>query len=120
MLRFLCNFLLVMRRYLTFLEAEQQGDSITMEAIIVAYLPFWYVTKKHVSFNTQLRLIETNYHNLPISVLQQICINRTKRQKAGTIASLYAKERALDQIMEQLMPFFQAFFLHDPKYNMSM
>ena len=107
LLRFLCNFLLLMRKYLTFLEAEQQGDSVTMEAVIVEYLPFWFITKKKVSFNNQLRLIELYYNRLPISVLQQIRINRTKRQKPGSTPSMYIKESALDQIMERLMPFFK-------------
>ena len=105
--RFLCNFLVIVHKYLLFLEAEQQGDALTMESVLVEYMPVFYITKKTNSFNTQLRLMELYYNRLPISILQQIRINRTKRQKAGAGPSSHQKESAIDQIMERLMPFFK-------------
>ena len=46
LLGFQCNYLLLMRKYMAFLEAEQQGDSLSMEAGVVEYQPYWSVTKK--------------------------------------------------------------------------
>ena len=104
--RYLCNYLVVMRKYLAFCKAEQEGDAVTMEAVVVDYLPVLYATKKHKSFATQLRLIEMYYHRIPISILQLIRLNRTKLQKKGSPYT-FQKESALDQIMERLMPFFK-------------
>ena len=107
--RYLCNFLLIVRKYMTFLQGEQQGDALAMESAVVEYLPIFYATKKTNSFNTQLRLMELYYNRIPISILQQIRINRTKHQKARSNKyTLYPKESALDQIMERLMPFFKS------------
>ena len=105
--RYLCNFLLITKKYMRFLEAEQHGDAISMEAMVVEYLPYFYATNKRNSFNTQLRLMELYYHGIPILVLQQLRLNRTKRQKPASVASAFQKESALDQIMERLMPFFK-------------
>ena len=105
---FSCNFLLIMRKYLMFHEAEQQGDSITMESMVIEFLPVFYIAKKSNSFNTQLRIIELYYQRLPNYVLHQIRVNRTKRQKRGSTPSWNTKESALDQIMERIMPFFKA------------
>ena len=106
--RYVCNYLLIVRKYSTFLEAEQRGDALTMESVVVEFLPVFYITKKSNSFNTQLRLIELYYNRMPISILQQIRLNRTKRQKEGSGPSMVPKESALDQIMERLMPFFKS------------
>ena len=106
--RFLCNYLLMVRKYVMFLEAEQHGDAVAMESMVVEFLPYFYIAGKTTSFNIQLRLMELYYHGLPISVLQQVRLNRTKRQKPGSIPSSFQKESALDQIMERLMPFFKA------------
>ena len=105
--RYLFNFLLVTKKYMRFLEAEQHGDAIAMEAMVVGYLPYFYITKKRNSFNTQIRLMDVYYHGIPISILQQLRLNRTKRQRAGSAPSVFQKESALDQIMERLMPFFK-------------
>ena len=106
--RFLCNFLLIVKKYLAFLQAEQSGDAVSMEALVIDYLPIFFVTKKSNSFSIQLRLIELYYHGLPISILQLIRMNRTKRQKTSNNPNpAYQKESALDQIMERLMPFFK-------------
>ena len=102
---FSCNFLLIMRKYLMFHEAEQQGNSITMESIVIEFLPVFYIAKKSNSFNTQLRIIQLYYQRLPNYVLHQIRVNRTKRQKRGSTPSWNTKESALDQIMERIMPF---------------
>ena len=105
--RFLCNYLIIVRMYMSFLQAEQEGDAIAMESVAVEYLPIFHATGKTNSFNTQMRLMELYYHRLPIAILQQIRLNRTKRQKLGSRPSLMHKESALDQIMERLMPFFK-------------
>ena len=106
--RYLCNYLLVVRKYMAFLQAEQQGDALAMEAKVVEFLPIFYATNKSNSFNSQVRLMELYYHRLPISILQQIRLNRTKQQKPSTKAGSLRKESAIDQIMERLMPFFKA------------
>ena len=105
--RYLSNYLLIMCKYLAFLEAEQIGDAVTMEAVVIEYLPILYATGKDNSFNTQVRLVELYYERIPISVLQTVRLNRTKQQKRGVPGSRLTKESALDQIMERLMPFFK-------------
>jgi hypothetical protein len=102
--RYISNFLLVMRRFILFGQAQRTGDAPMMELLTSEFLPVFAITKKLNMVRTLTRIMEEQYMQ-PADVLQQIRINRTRRQRGGKDTNgNEMPNKGLDDHMERLMP----------------
>jgi hypothetical protein len=102
--RYIANFILLMDKYYLFCEAERSGDAPMMELITTEFLPVFQVTKKTTMIRTLTRIMEIQYDQRG-HVLQQMRINRTRRQRGGLDSGGNdTPNKGLDDHMERLMP----------------
>lgn len=69
--RFMCNYVLIMRQYCLFKEAERAGDSPLQDFINTRFFPYYQMLGKTNSKRTLIRVMEVHY-KLPPQVLHQL------------------------------------------------
>jgi hypothetical protein len=107
--RYICNYLLIMRKYCLFKEAERSGDSPLQDYITSKFFPYYQMLGKTNSKNTLIKVMELHYR-LPPQVLHHVRMNRTRKQRdVFDSDGRESPNKGLDELMERLMPFMKKF-----------
>lgn len=102
--RYICGFLIIMRKYLMFKESERASCTMSQEAITSWFIPVFEITGKHNSKNTAMKVME-RWYALPAQVLHQVRVNRSRRQRDIVDSDGYdSPNTAFDELMERMMP----------------
>ena len=87
-----------------------------LEHLMFKLLPAFRFAGKTNIFSTTVKVMQQQYA-LPAYVMQQVRVNRTRRQRGGIDSQGYrTPNKGLDDLMERLMPHMKS-FRHDGTYD---